>query len=127
MNPKDLVLISRFLLPVCPVSAPAASIAMTHVAHEPVRIPYERPDQDHPPEGEDSGRLPGTLLSVGAVSGAMPNTTTALTTSTWEPAAKDHSPLDHFFLEPDPHTRVKVEQRPRPAQRPLLPRARRGC
>jgi hypothetical protein len=113
------------LLSICPASGPRASFTAIYAA-QPLRIPYERPEADHPPEGEGSGESP-TFLGIGAASGAMTNTTSAAlaSSSSWEIPSGPHLGFNHFLAKPVASAMLKVGSvMPR---RQLLPRARRSC
>ena len=94
----------------------------------PARLPEENtpePDLPHPPHGEGSGELP-IFVGIGA-SGGMNVAITPMVSFSWEPPDQNHSAMDRFFLETDPHTKhttLKVDSAK--AQRPM-PRARRSC
>ena len=102
-------------------------IVEEHQSTEPARPPHEdTPELPHPPHGEGSGELP-IFVGIGA-SGAMTNVAnTAMISPSWEPPDHNHSAMDRFFLETDPHAQhATLKVGSVHAQRPT-PRARRSC
>lgn len=83
-----------------------------------------RPPQEDKHEPEHLPEESGSTISPINFSGIMANVQAQVTTVSWEPRGQGYSPLDHFLMQPVPHTTLKVGSVH--AQRPM-PRARRSC
>jgi hypothetical protein len=92
----------------------------------PARLPEKNtPEVPHPPHGEGSRELP-IFVGIGA-SGRINVAITPIVSFSWEPPDQNHSAMDRFFLETDPHAKhTTLKVGPVHAPRPM-PRARRSC
>ncbi len=100
----------------CSESIPSSTFTLSSC---PTQLPEgDKHEQEHFPEES------GSTISPINFSGIMANVQAQVTTVSWEPRAQGHSPLDHFFMKPVPHTMLKVGSVH--AQR-SMPRARRSC
>lgn len=118
---KEISLALSLMVPCSPVCTTAT--LTVPVAQQPVRLPGDKPEPEHPPHGEGSGELP-TFVGISA-SGVMTNTSAVVMTTSWEPVPSIlPDPRDQFSAQHDRHRILKINTVT--SRRPFV-RIRRSC
>jgi hypothetical protein len=103
---------------------PVASLTVPHNGSTPTLPAEEQPNPDNQPHPPHQG---STFLGISG-SGAMANTNSAMTVTTWEPPDPGFSSLARLFERQSSARGVMLKVGSvAPQHRPFLPRARRNC